>query len=538
MSLNEVIKSPNSNDISAEDELAMLLHRLPVYIQKNAMQKSNGILLEVVLDLGRNPELRFSDTTVTLDEYEVTKEDISFVTQQIGSFGADNRAGIERTLHRISALRNRAGLIIGLTCRIGRAIQGTASLIEDIVREGRSVLLVGRPGVGKTTMLRETARMLADEANRRIVIVDTSNEIAGDGDIPHPAIGRSRRLQVPTPEMQHSVMIEAVENHMPQGIVIDEMGTAQEATAARTIAERGVQLIATAHGNTLENLIANPTLSDLVGGVQAVTLGDEEARRRASQKTVLERQSPPTFDVLVEIESWEKVNIHLDVARTVDKILRGYEAQPEVRAISSDGVVKAIKSNRDSPNLSKKQFASEKFGDINTDFESGNFKKQRPGKFNKSIKIFPFGVDSQRLIEAASNFGLKLQIKDNCEEAEFVITTKAHYRRRPKLLISAEKLTIPVHVLRRNTIEQISSFFSFRTSTPLSKNTNNRVLEFAELEAENGVNLISKGSTSDIELSPQSSFVRKIQHKIAERSNLKSHSVGRGLSRRVTIYRE
>ena len=296
-------------------------------------------LLEVVLDLGRVPEARFRDASVTLSESEVSAENIAYTIDRIGQFGEDNRAGIERTLHRISAIRNRAGIVIGLTLRVGRAVYGTIRVIEDLIMSGKSVLLLGKPGVGKTTMLREVARVLADDAHRRVIVVDTSNEIAGDGDIPHPAIGRARRMQVPSPAFQHNVMIEAVENHMPEVIIIDEIGIELDANAARTIAERGVQLVATAHGNTLDNLVMNPTLSDLVGGIQSVTLGDIEARRRRTQKTVLERRAPPTFDVLVEIQSWTEVAVHPDVADTVDRMLRGYNISPEQRSVDADGSV-------------------------------------------------------------------------------------------------------------------------------------------------------------------------------------------------------
>src|SRR6476469_9114834 len=296
------------------DDLSVLLETLPPHIYRplTALAGLDG-LLEIVLDLGRPPEARFPGREVPLGELEVTAEDIDFVVARIGEFGDDNRAGIERTLHRISAIRNRKGRIVGLTLRIGRAVFGTIGIIRDIVESGKSVLLLGRPGVGKTTMLREVARVLADDFHKRVIIVDTSNEIAGDGDVPHPAIGHARRMQVPTPSLQHAVMIEAVENHMPEVIVIDEIGTELEAAAARTIAERGVQLVATAHGNTLENLMLNPTLADLVGGIQTVTLGDEEARRRGTQKSILERKAPPTFDIIVEIQSWDRVALHPDV---------------------------------------------------------------------------------------------------------------------------------------------------------------------------------------------------------------------------------
>jgi stage III sporulation protein SpoIIIAA len=314
------------------DDLEALLVTLPPAIHDAVNRLDNrSELLEIVMDLGRLPEGRFPEGEVILSTQPVTYADLEYVVERIGEFGDDNRAGIERTLHRISAFRNRKGKVVGLTCRIGRAVLGSIALIRDIVEQGQSILILGRPGVGKTTLLREIARVLADEANKRVVVVDTSNEIAGDGDIPHPGIGRARRMQVARTSEQHAVMIEAVENHMPQVIVIDEIGTELEAAAARTIAERGVQLVATAHGNSLDNLLVNPTLSDLVGGIQTVTLGDEEARRRHTQKSILERKAPPTFDVVVEQQSWQELVVHRDVADTVDSMLRGQTIIAEER---------------------------------------------------------------------------------------------------------------------------------------------------------------------------------------------------------------
>ncbi len=332
-------------------EIVAAIHELP--------EKSD--LIEVVMDLGRRPEARFPDSEVTLLEREVDERDIAHVVEKIGSFGDDNRAGIERTLHRISAIRNRSGKIVGLTCRIGRAVYGTIEIIGDFVETGKSILIMGRPGIGKTTMLREAARVLADDVGKRVVVVDTSNEIAGDGDIPHPAIGKARRMQVRTPALQHEVMIEAVENHMPQVIVIDEIGTELEAQAARTIAERGVQLIGTAHGNNLDNLMLNPTLSDLIGGIQSVTLGDEEARRRRTQKSVLERKAPPTFDVIVEIQDRERVMVHADVSETVDAMLRGDPVAPEQRWKDEAGVHKSQSRPRPSP---REQLGRERFAGL------------------------------------------------------------------------------------------------------------------------------------------------------------------------------
>ena len=354
--------SPKRLEREAMDDLDLLLAALPPEVV-DAVHKlpAKEDLIEVVLDLGRRPEARFPDSEVTLLDREVVEADIGYVVDHIGSFGDDNRAGIERTLHRISAIRNRNGKIVGLTCRIGRAVYGTIEIIDDFVESGKSILIMGRPGIGKTTMLREAARVLADDMGKRVVVVDTSNEIAGDGDIPHPAIGKARRMQVRTPSMQHEVMIEAVENHMPQVIVIDEIGTELEAQAARTIAERGVQLIGTAHGNNLDNLMLNPTLSDLIGGIQSVTLGDEEARRRRTQKSVLERKAPPTFDVIIEIQDRERVMVHSDVADTVDAMLRGDPVAPELRWRDEEGVHRSQARPRPSP---REQLGAERFAGL------------------------------------------------------------------------------------------------------------------------------------------------------------------------------
>src|SRR5688500_2793856 len=344
------------------DDLDALLSSLPPEIVDavHALEDRES-LIEVVMDLGRRPEARFPDSEVMLLEREIDDADIAFVVEHIGLFGDDNRAGIERTLHRISAIRNRSGKIVGLTCRIGRAVYGTIEIITDFVESGKSILIMGRPGIGKTTMLREAARVLADDLGKRVVVVDTSNEIAGEGDIPHPAIGKARRMQVRTPSLQHEVMIEAVENHMPQVIVIDEIGTELEAQAARTIAERGVQLIGTAHGNNLDNLMLNPTLSDLIGGIQSVTLGDEEARRRRTQKSVLERKAPPTFDVVIEIQDRDRVVVHADVAETVDAMLRGDPVAPELRWRDEEGVHRSQARPRPSP---REQLGTERFAGV------------------------------------------------------------------------------------------------------------------------------------------------------------------------------
>ncbi|HLU09013.1 MAG TPA: AAA family ATPase, partial [Oceanobacillus sp.] len=325
-------------ELRITDDIQELKRVLPPHIntQLDKLGQTDE-LLEIVLDLGRIPTARYTFGEVPLSEGEVTRAELDAVVDSIGVFDADNRAGMERTLHRISAIRNRRHEVVGLTCRVGRAVYGTIDIIKDLVESGQSILMMGPPGVGKTTMLREAARVLAE--SKRVVIVDTSNEIGGDGDVPHPAIGKARRMQVSHPERQHEVMIEAVENHNPEVIVIDEIGRELEATAARTIAERGVQLIGTAHGNALDNLMLNPTLSDLVGGIQSVTLSDEEARRRGTQKTVLERRAPPTFDVLIELQTRDRIIVHEDVAAAVDAILRDRPLPVEIRYRDENGEV-------------------------------------------------------------------------------------------------------------------------------------------------------------------------------------------------------
>ena len=534
----------NDGRLDEAGELQAMLGVLPPAVLAALHETADtGGLLEVVMDLGRLPEARFADRDVYLGSREVSSDDLLYVIDRVSPFGDDNRSGIERTLHRISAIRNRAGTVIGLTCRVGRAVRGSAQVIEDFVISGKSVLLVGRPGVGKTTILRELARVLADTAHRRVVIVDTSNEIAGDGDIPHPAIGKSRRMQVRTPTLQHDVMIEAVENHMPQAIVVDEMGTELEAIAARTIAERGVQLIATAHGNTLENLLVNPTLSDLVGGVQTVTLGDDEARRRRTQKTILERKAPPTFDVLVEIQSWNRVAVHSEVAKTVDAVLRGRTVAPEIRELDEYGAVRRSYQRPSAP----PEFEVAPFSEgpdrapsrsfptsVRTptwDGEAATVSLSGPPPVTQ--RVHPFGVSRERLEEAAADAGVLVTIAASVGEADVVLTTKAHFRRRAGVLRTAEELHKPVFVLRRNTPGQIIGFL--QQFAPGS-NGGDAVDERTN-EAQAGVERILTGDADSVELQPQSAFVRRVQHRIAKEAQLRSHSAGREPGRRVTIRR-
>ncbi len=464
---------------SWEEELSLLFGALPPRIAAvvQRVAGNRGGLLEIVLDLGREPEARFTDGEVILDHTSIGHADLEYVAQHVANFGDDNRAGIERTLHRISAIRNRGGEIVGLTCRVGRAVTGTIDIIKDIVVSGQSILLLGPPGIGKTTMLRECARVLSDECGKRVVIVDTSNEIAGDGDIPHPGIGRSRRMQVRTPPQQHAVMIEAVENHMPQCIIIDEIGTELEAAAARTIAERGVQLVGTAHGSTLDNLLVNPTLNDLLGGIQTVTLSDEEARRRGTQKSVLERKSPPTFDVLIEIQERDRVAVHMPVAETVDEALRGRMKPAQLRLRGEAGqIVSRIDTSPETQRQSP--FETAPFSTARV----GRRVRERRGRYEIDdhltvrrrdwdstsasarprlpISVFPYGVSRSYLEQSVRELKVPVRIQHHIDDADVVLTLKNYYRRRDSPVRAAESSGIPIHVLRSNTVAQIKGALS------------------------------------------------------------------------------
>ena len=686
------------------DDLDALLASLPpeIVAAVNALPDRTA-LIEVVMDLGRRPEARFPDSEVMLLDREIDEADIAYVIEHIGLFGDDNRAGIERTLHRISAIRNRTGKVVGLTCRIGRAVFGTIDIINDFVESGKSILIMGRPGIGKTTMLREAARVLADDMGKRVVVVDTSNEIAGDGDIPHPAIGKARRMQVKTPSVQHEVMIEAVENHMPQVIVIDEIGTELEAQAARTIAERGVQLIGTAHGNNLDNLMLNPTLSDLIGGIQSVTLGDEEARRRRTQKSVLERKAPPTFDVIVEIQDRERVVVHADVAETIDAMLRGDQVAPELRWRDDEGVHRSQGRPRPSP---REQLGQERFaglvgsgspwrmepgwrgdgsgsyrgggsggyreaerGGLRTGYRpgaSGGWRQTRGGSGRESsprgpvseggvpgtmpgerfaatpygtrgyagagsaapadipfiageiadrgplergappslaekrardarelerqkawrdqaakaltamkaedgtgpvnaddldddddddlglppgfvqtsdgdisivaggsplptLRVLPQGISRKRLEQAVRDLQLPVVIAHDVDEADVVMTLKNEYKQKTPMLRDAEDRSMPIYVLKSNTIAQMQSSLTSIFSLEIDPR------EAALRETEDAIGVVLS-SSEPVELAPQNAYIRRLQHQMAERANLVSRSRGREPYRRVRLY--
>jgi len=617
------------------DDLEALLATLPPDTHDAVNRLDNrSELLEIVMDLGRLPEGRFPEGEVILSKSPVTYADLEYVVEHIGEFGDDNRAGIERTLHRISAIRNRKGRIVGLTCRIGRAVLGSIALIRDIVEQGQSILILGRPGVGKTTLLREIARALADEANKRVVVVDTSNEIAGDGDIPHSGIGSARRMQVARTAEQHAVMIEAVENHMPQVIVIDEIGTELEAAAARTIAERGVQLVATAHGNSLGNLLMNPTLSDLVGGIQTVTLGDEEARRRHTQKSILERKAPPTFEVVVEQQSWDEVTVHRDVADTVDNMLRGLPVAAEertrneetsqvssrpitagntevptcdsgsmsigrqqgftanmfsrserggaenLRQVSSSGPRNGhIRDNsiRNNNLRSRNQPSTQLVSSVQalaptgtgpagtamiassqsvTPIAEGIYQAARPVTEMptlRTLRLYPFGVNRDRLAESARQLRVPVIVTNNEREADAVITLKNYYRRQPDQLQQAEQARKLIIILKNNTITQMQHALARIFDIPDSPATpvdsefdgadSNGDLAFddptkqALLETEDAIHQVLNNGLTTAELPPANAHIRRLQHQMANRYNLLSRSRGKEPHRRVKIFR-
>jgi stage III sporulation protein SpoIIIAA len=535
------------------DDLDLMLDVLPEHIAEVVRELDDSEnLLEIVMDLGRLPRARFVNREAVLSEKEITYDDLKAITSSISEFDDDNRAGIERTLHRISAIRNRHGDVVGLTFRIGRAVYGTSDIIQDLIESGSSILILGRPGVGKTTILREAARLLADSA--RVIIVDTSNEIGGDGDVPHPAIGAARRMQVAQPSLQHEVMIEAVENHNPEVIVIDEIGRELEAMAARTIAERGVQLIGTAHGNTLENLLLNPTLSDLVGGIESVTLSDDEARRRGTQKTVLERRSPPTFDVLVEIQDRNRIAVQSDVSAAVDALLRGYPLPPEIRYRDDENKIHIQK-----PSTPKLSTAAQAVGRGNhretTPFSRSRI-NQRSGnniskleileeslemvqedrKALKAVNIYPYGVARNRLLQAAKQLNVPAKVVRNLKDADALLTLRRYYRERQQPVTEAEQRGMPIFVLRSNTSQQMEQFLVdlFNLSSVKGKIPEEGTMVD---QTQAAIQAVLNGERW-VDLDPASATIRRLQHEMARQADLVSHSYGKEPNRHVRIFRD
>jgi stage III sporulation protein SpoIIIAA len=460
-------------------------------------------LIEVVLDLGRSPEARFVDKAIFLRDEPITREEIEFVISRVGTFDRDNRAGIERTLHRISAVRNRRGDIVGLTCRVGRAIFGTIDPIKDIIESDKSILLLGKPGVGKTTLLREAARVLSVEQNKRVIVVDTSNEIAGDGDIPHPGIGRARRMQVPFDRAQEDIMIEAVENHFPEVIIIDEIGRTEEAKACRTIAERGVRLIGTAHGTSIENLLVNPTLQDLIGGITAVTLGDEEAGRRGTQKTILERKSPPTFQVLIEIRERGVFAIYHDLAETVDALLRGFPVNPEIRVSKDKG---AFESKEES--------------------ESLLIKKEKSTR----LRVFPLAINTSYLERGIHSTRTPVEVVRDLSNADVILTLRRKAEKNIDIIDAANRMNIRVEFIEKNSLKSVKEFLRRVRRISFSEEIS---LDYDKLEE-----YVRRAFEENkiVELPPASADVLKEEQAFVSRYGLYSEIVGLEPNRRLVIY--
>ena len=517
------------NNVQFHSDLNRLIEILPPKITRCLSHETLDDVIELVLDLGRQPEIRHADGSIDyLGEANVVDEDIKYITDRDQEFTKDNRSGIPGTLHRISAIRNRQGKIVGLTCRIGRVVTGTIACIKDFVTQNKSILFLGRPGVGKTTKLREISRLVADELHKRVVVVDTSNEIAGDGDTPHPAIGHARRMQVTQPEFQKDIMIEAVENHTPEVIVVDEIGTEAEAQAARTIAERGVMLIATAHGNSLENLIKNPVLSDLVGGIQSVTLGDDEAKRRACQKTVLEREKQPTFDIVIEIIDRNTLAVYPNTSEAVDCILRGWPIKPVIRKVDM--------SQPDEQNLVQK--INELDNKITSANNALNFSFSREKYVNEVKgykKIYIYAVSRSIMDKSIERLNLNAELTKNIDDADIIIAHKKKKKSGNKILSIANEYRLPIYYVRSNSTSQVQKVLK----EALGLKDDNRIVfhdetEEALDEAKEAIQKVLESGES-VELSPQSQHIRKLQHELVDQHNLSSTSIGDGEDRHLKI---
>jgi stage III sporulation protein SpoIIIAA len=525
------------SNLQFQNDLDRLVEILPIKVREHINYQKMDDVIEIVLDIGRRPEIRHSDGKIEyLGDADITYEDIECITSQVQEFTSDNRSGIPGTLHRISAIRNRQGKVVGLTCRIGRVITGTISCIKDICLQNKSILFLGRPGVGKTTKLREISRLVADELGKRVVIVDTSNEIAGDGDTPHPAVGHARRMQVRQPEFQKDIMIEAVENHTPEVIVVDEIGTEAEAQAARTIAERGVMLIATAHGNSLESLIKNPTLSDLVGGIQSVTLGDDEAKRRSSQKTVLEREKQPTFDIVIEILDRNTLAVYKNTSEAVDYILRGWPIRPEIRKVDK------IYSFSSEPQVEKTPTVLDKINALDDKIEHPeslkfSFSRQKyVEEVKKFKKIYLYAVSRSIAEKVIERLDLNAEITRNLDDADIVIAHKNFIKGGAKVLSTAEENRLQIFYVKTNSMAQIQKVIkeALDIAEVNDRQTFYDITEKALDEAKSAIEKILAGA-DDIELKPQNTQIRKLQHELVEQHNLESKSIGEGESRHLRI---
>ena len=550
------------------DDLTQLLDVLPTFIsgplEKHPRREQ---LVEIVLDIGRRPEARFAKGTDYLSYRTIVWQDLDYILKRLGKFSGDNRAGIEKTLHRISSIRNRKGNVIGLTCRVGRAIFGTVSIVRDLLEQKKSILLLGRPGVGKTTAIREIARVLSDGMKKRVIIIDTSNEIAGDGDLPHPSIGKARRMQVSNHQNQHEVMIEAVENHMPEIIIIDEIGTELEAAAARTIAERGVQLVGTAHGNALENLIKNPTITDLIGGIQYVTLGDEEAKRRGSSKSILERKAPPTFEVAIEIHDPQTWVIHENIEQSVDLLLQGQSLPVQRRSLiqNYNNLIdckiiynqKEVDINHDA---SLKRFAPEKKQKnnylLNRLPESDKLKTKRVVKTNGNLKtelkekftfLYIYGINTQDVKSLIKTLGIPVIITKEIQYADAILALANLVKNNRKLKQISHSKKITIHTIQSNNLLQIAKALRLlakrKELIPIKPTTNNK--KIADLisqefltpleETRLAIEEVVIAKNIPIDLIPRTSRIRKQQHELVTHYQLKGVSVGKEQNRRIRI---
>lgn len=478
-----------SSSVNSNSELDLFLELLPLKMKSELSgHREIGELIEVVMDLGRKPIARFPSGDFVICEQPVRHEDLKHAISKVGDFSDDNRSGIDSSLHRISAIRNRKMQIIGLTCRVGRAVSGSAEIIRDLVEGGSSILVIGRPGVGKTTLIREIARMLADDQRKRVVIVDTSNEIGGDGDVPHAGIGRARRMQVPNVNMQHNIMIEAVENHMPETIIIDEIGTELEALAASTIAQRGVQLVGTAHGMTIDNIIKNPSLQILVGGIESVTLGDEEARKRKVQKTILERKGPPTFTCAVEMITRTECRVHHRLDATVDAILAGKSPLFEIRHVDTEGddslklipilqenLIEESDDSLKSISILQENYVEEteviisdkeRCDEVESDEEDEDYRPKQSKtwkssgtelKRNSPVRVYTCKIVDSDLLQVAKVMGIEneIDVTDDIGAADAILASSSEMKQNPWIRGVAKYHHLPVFVIKSNTMAQM-----------------------------------------------------------------------------------
>jgi stage III sporulation protein SpoIIIAA len=549
------------------DDLDQLLDVLPTFVSKSLEKHPyREQLVEIVLDIGRRPEARFAKSTDYLSYRTIVWQDLDYILKRLGKFSGDNRAGIEKTLHRISSIRNRKGNVIGLTCRVGRAIFGTVSIVRDLLEQKKSILLLGRPGVGKTTAIREIARVLSDGMKKRVIIIDTSNEIAGDGDLPHPSIGKARRMQVSNHQNQHEVMIEAVENHMPEIIIIDEIGTEFEAAAARTIAERGVQLVGTAHGNALENLIKNPTITDLIGGIQYVTLGDEEAKRRGSSKSILERKAPPTFEIAIEIHEPKTWVIHENIEQSVDLLLQGQSLPVQKRSLIQDysnlidckimynqkeldnfhdnSFKRSNSDKKNSNSLLDRVSSSEKIKTKKFIKNSGDGINEQKEKFTF---LYIYGINNQEIKSLIKTLRLPIIITKEIQYADSILALANLVKNNRKLKQISHSKKITIHTIQSNNLLQIAKALRLLTKrkeiSPLK--TKSEENKFAGLicqefltpleETRLAIEEIVLAKKIAIDLFPRTTRIRKQQHELISHYQLTGISVGNGKKRRLRI---